>query len=191
MNIVIVVHSVCGHTYLVAKSMLQACTALGHDCLFRRVADPGWTPQSDTPADAQELLSEMNQLPVALPDDLLNADLVIIGSPTYFGNVSGQMKTFMDATAVHWFHSRYAGKRLAAFTSAGSTENGANLCLQNIHCYACHMGMIPVPVPNQLLPGQSVCPYGIVYVTDQKYAQALDEKTRLTIEKYAGFLTRS
>ena len=33
-------------------------------------------------------------------DDLLSCDAVIVGSPVYFGNMSGEVKTFFD----NWNH---------------------------------------------------------------------------------------
>lgn len=55
--------------------------------------------------------------------DLLKYDAIIIGSPTYYGNMSGKMKEFIDKTYV--VHGKLKGKVGGAFTSSGGTACGA------------------------------------------------------------------
>ena len=50
------------------------------------------------------------------PDDLVDFDGFIMGSPTYLGGVSGQFKTFMDATGRLWRTQGLKGKLAAGFT---------------------------------------------------------------------------
>lgn len=63
-------------------------------------------------------------------DDLCNADGIIMGSPTYFGQMSGKLKTFIDES-VRVYH-KLEGKVGAAFTSAGGTATGAETTLLSI-----------------------------------------------------------
>jgi len=63
-------------------------------------------------------------------DDLCNADGIIMGSPTYFGQMSGKLKTFIDES-VKVYH-KLEGKVGAAFTSAGGTATGAETTLLSI-----------------------------------------------------------
>jgi len=60
-------------------------------------------------------------------DDLLAADAIILGSPTYYGNMSGRMKEFIDKSNA--FHGKLTGKVGGAFTSAGGTACGAETTL--------------------------------------------------------------
>ena len=55
--------------------------------------------------------------------DLVNADAVILGSPTYYGNMTGKMKSFIDRT--NGIHGKLKGKVGGAFTSSGDTACGA------------------------------------------------------------------
>jgi len=55
--------------------------------------------------------------------DLLGADAIILGSPTYYGDMSGKMKEFIDGTVK--IHGKLAGKVGGAFTSSGDTACGA------------------------------------------------------------------
>lgn len=60
-------------------------------------------------------------------DDMLSADAIILGSPTYYGNMSGKMKELIDKS--NKFHGKLTGKVGGAFTSAGGTACGAETTL--------------------------------------------------------------
>lgn len=59
--------------------------------------------------------------------DLIDSDAIILGSPTYYGNMSGKMKSFIDRT--NSIHGRLKGKVGGAFTSSGDTACGAETTL--------------------------------------------------------------
>jgi NAD(P)H dehydrogenase (quinone) len=60
-------------------------------------------------------------------DDLLAADAIILGSPTYYGNMSGRMKELLDTTFN--IHGKLKGKVGGAFTSSGGIACGAETTL--------------------------------------------------------------
>lgn len=190
MKVAIVFHSVCGNTYLMAKAFGEGMSSLGQDVRIYRVNDPDWALKAGTPEKAEEHLASMMKLPVATPEALLDVDFVILGSPTYFGNVTAEMKTFMDSTGGLWFHGKMIGKKCAAFASAGNTEGGGVLCLQAIHTYAKYMGMLAYPVPVTLVPGEGWPALGIIQYSNGKYAEHLDPKTERAIKNHCAFLSR-
>jgi NAD(P)H dehydrogenase (quinone) len=63
-------------------------------------------------------------------DDLLAADGIILGSPTYFGQMSAKLKALIDDSVK--VHEKLAGKVGAAFTSSGGTASGAETTLLSI-----------------------------------------------------------
>jgi len=63
-------------------------------------------------------------------DDLLGADGIIMGSPTYYGLMAGEIKAFFDKSVK--IHGKLEGKVGAAFTSSGGTASGAETTLQSI-----------------------------------------------------------
>jgi NAD(P)H dehydrogenase (quinone) len=72
--------------------------------------------------------------------DLVNADGIIIGSPTYYGQMSGRIKTFIDKSEK--IHGKLEGRIGGAFTSSGGTASGAETTLLSIlHAMLVH-GMI-------------------------------------------------
>lgn len=62
--------------------------------------------------------------------DLKEADGVIVGSPTYYGQMSGKLKSFFDKSVE--IHGKLSGKVGAAFTSSGGTASGAETTLLSI-----------------------------------------------------------
>lgn len=63
-------------------------------------------------------------------EDLLTADGIIMGSPTYYGLMSGKMKGFIDNSVR--IHGKLEGKVGAAFASSGGTASGAETTLLSI-----------------------------------------------------------
>ncbi|HXX87605.1 MAG TPA: NAD(P)H-dependent oxidoreductase [Candidatus Acidoferrum sp.] len=63
-------------------------------------------------------------------DDLEGADGIIIGSPTFYGLMSGKLKTLIDKSVE--IHGKLAGKVGGAFTSSGGTASGAETTLLSI-----------------------------------------------------------
>ena len=63
-------------------------------------------------------------------EDLLEADGIVVGSPTYYGQMSGKVKTLIDESVK--IHKKLAGKVGAAFTSSGGTASGAETTLLSI-----------------------------------------------------------
>jgi NAD(P)H dehydrogenase (quinone) len=59
---------------------------------------------------------ETKEVEDTAPDDLLKADGIIIGSPTYYGTMAAEVKKFLDDSVSH--HSKLDGKVGAAFASA-------------------------------------------------------------------------
>lgn len=72
--------------------------------------------------------------------DLLEADGIILGSPTYYGDMSGRLKTLIDQS--NDIHGKLEGKVGGAFTSSAGTACGAETTILSIlHAMLIH-GMI-------------------------------------------------
>jgi NAD(P)H dehydrogenase (quinone) len=92
-------------------------------------------------------------------DELTKVDGVIIGSPTYYGTMSGKIKTLLDESVKH--HGRLAVKVGAAFTSSARTTSGAETTILSIlqgllihgmiiqGTHAQHCGLAVVGAPNE------------------------------------------
>lgn len=76
----------------------------------------------------------------ATPKDLLAADGIIMGSPTYFGQMSSRLKELIDESIK--VHKELTGKVGGAFASSGGKASGGETTLLSIiHAMLIH-GMI-------------------------------------------------
>ena len=57
-------------------------------------------------------------------DDLLNAEGIILGSPTYYGNMAGPMKSFIDSIGLEHGSPLLSGKIGGAFATGGGSAGG-------------------------------------------------------------------
>ena len=98
---------------------------------------------------AYNLESESSKVNLVHVDDALRnievlheSDTIIFGSPTYFGNVSGAFKHFMDFTERFWYKQLWKDKLATAFTLS-STCNGDKLnTLTSLSLFAAQHSMI-------------------------------------------------
>ncbi|NLJ58871.1 MAG: flavodoxin family protein [Tissierellia bacterium] len=163
----IVFHSVCGNNYLIAKEFYNEFKKHKVEVQLLRVNDPNLEELAKQFTIAAQHKNEILKIEEAKVEKLYDSDLIIFGSPTYFGNVSGAMKAFMDEFSPHWPEGKFWGKKMFSFTTCANGQGGGDLCLNAMTIFGQHMGMITIPVPGDLLAGESFPAYGLVhYVGD-------------------------
>jgi NAD(P)H dehydrogenase (quinone) len=84
----------------------------------------------------------MDDDPVASLDDLEWCDGYIFGTPTRFGNVSAQLKQFMDTAGPLWGAGKLADKVAAGFTSSQNAHGGQESTLLALYNTMHHWGAI-------------------------------------------------
>ena len=82
---------------------------------------------------------------VASPQELADYDAILIGTPTRFGNMCGQMRTFFDQTGGLWAKGALVGKAASVFTSTG-TGGGQEMTITSVWTTLAHHGMVIVPI---------------------------------------------
>jgi NAD(P)H dehydrogenase (quinone) len=98
-------------------------------------------------AGAKQARAAFAHIPVAKPDDLADADALIFGTPTRFGNMCAQMRNFLDQTGGLWAKNALVGKVGSVFTSTATQHGGQETTLTSFHTTLLHHGMIIVGVP--------------------------------------------
>ncbi|KGQ11444.1 Flavoprotein wrbA [Beauveria bassiana D1-5] len=83
--------------------------------------------------------------PVATPQELADYDAIIFGTPTRFGNMAGQMRTFLDQTGGLWASGALYGKLGSVFSSTG-TGGGQEQTITSTWTTLAHHGMVIVPI---------------------------------------------
>lgn len=64
---------------------------------------------------------------------ITDAEVLVVGSPVYFGTVSGQLKTFWDKTRSIRQNKEWVGKKVASFSTGHSKYGGQELTLNTIN----------------------------------------------------------
>jgi NAD(P)H dehydrogenase (quinone) len=110
-TVLVVYHSVTGNTEKMAQGVAEGAKAVpGTTVVLKRVGD-------------------------VAADDLSSSDAVIVGSPVYFGNMSGGVKTFFDNWSLKFglFRDRKMRNKVgAAFVTGMGVSVGKELTIQSI-----------------------------------------------------------
>jgi NAD(P)H dehydrogenase (quinone) len=190
MKVGLFVHSVSGNTYLLAHQMETAFQDFGVDATLYRVADPDGQAIVDEFQLDQGLYDTYLALPEARADHLLACDHLVFASPTYFGNVSAEMKALFDATAIFWTDAMLAGKTCSALTTAGTAEGGPDEALQAILTFGQHMGMVSIAVPCNLIPGMDLTAYGLKHYTGADGSNRPGQDQKKQADAFAKWILR-
>lgn len=157
-NVAVVYYSSTGTIHRIAQELVETAEKAGAEVRLVRAAELAPRAAIDSkPAWAAHLAATEN-VPVARVEDVLWADAVLFGTPTRFGNMSAQLKQFIDTLGPAWFRGQLADKVYSAFTSGGSSHGGMETTLVSIYNMVCHFGGIIVP------PGGDLNPYGTSHV---------------------------
>lgn len=142
----IIVHSVNGNSYIIATYLQELLNQRNVDARLYRVEDADlhiWANKSDT---ANDFYEDIQALPVASEETLLKSRMVVLGCPTTFGNVSAEMKAFMDSTYTMAEQRTMEGRYFACFTSCTHSICEGAFCIDSMVHYAQTMGMIHIPL---------------------------------------------
>jgi NAD(P)H dehydrogenase (quinone) len=149
MKLLVVYYSLYGHVLQLARAVEQGAKSVaGVEVILRRVAE--FDEVIRKTADNQHLVDVREQqanIPVCTLDDLREADGVIFGSPTRYGNMTAQMKQLIDSTASLWLKGEMEGKPAGVFTSTATTHGGQETTLLTMMVPLVHLGMVIVGVP--------------------------------------------
>ncbi|MBI4267717.1 MAG: NAD(P)H:quinone oxidoreductase, partial [Chloroflexi bacterium] len=116
----VVFYSMYGHIYRMAEAVAAGAREVaGAEVELLQVAElvPNSVLEKSGAKKAREAFAH---IPVAKPADLADADAIIFGTPTRFGNMCAQMRNFMDQTGGLWAQNALVGKVGSVFTSSAT-----------------------------------------------------------------------
>jgi len=147
MKVYVVFYSMYGHIHKLAEAIAEgARTVPGAEVALFRVAET-LPDEVLEKMHAREAGAAFAQIPVIRPAQLAEADAIIFGTPTRYGNVCAQVQTLMDATGQLWAKGALIGKVGSVFTSTGSQHGGQETTIRNFHTELLHHGMVIVGIP--------------------------------------------
>jgi NAD(P)H:quinone oxidoreductase type IV len=190
-KIQVVFYSMYGHIY----KMAEAIAAGAREVTGAEVAM--YQVQELVPDDvleksgAKAARAAFAHIPIIKPEQLVEADAIIFGTPTRFGNMAAQMRNFLDQTGALWMSGGLIGKIGSVFASTASQHGGQETTLTSFHTTLLHQGLIIVGAPyseQRLLNMSEVSggtPYGATTITGGDGSRQPSEN-ELAIARFQG-----
>lgn len=184
-KVLVLYYSMYGHIETMAQAVAEGVKKVdGADVVIKRVPET-------MPAELFTKAGGKTQTaPEATPQELGDYDAIIIGTPTRFGNMAGQMRTFWDQTGGLWASGGLYGKIASVFSSTG-TGGGQEQTITSTWTTLAHHGMVIVPIgyaTKELFDVSQVrggTPYGATTIADGDGSRQPSEE-ELTIARYQG-----
>ncbi|MBP7831240.1 MAG: NAD(P)H:quinone oxidoreductase [Kiritimatiellae bacterium] len=190
-KVYVVFYSTYGHVYKMAEAVAAGAKEVsGAEVKLFQV--PELMPDAAlVKSGAKAARQAFARVPVIQPDQLAEADAVIFGTPTRFGNMSAQMRNFLDQTGGLWMKGALVGKVGSVFVSTATQHGGQETTITSFHTTLFHHGMIVVGVPYaepRLLNMQEISggtPYGASTIAGGDGSRSPSEN-ELAIARFQG-----
>jgi NAD(P)H dehydrogenase (quinone) len=149
MKILVAYYSLYGHMLQMAHAVAEGAREVsGTDVRLRRIQEFDAVEKIiDGNEHLRNVREKQSHIPVCTLDDLREADGLLFGSPTRFGNMTAQMKQLFDSAGSLWMKGELEGKPAGVFTSTASTHGGQETTLVSMMMPLLHLGMIVVGIP--------------------------------------------
>lgn len=141
-KLLVLYYSMYGHIETLSGAIAEGARCVeGVDVAVKRV------PEIIPLEKAKQIGVKLDQpAPIAQPSELPEYDAIIFGTPTRFGNMTAQMRNFLDQTGGLWVKGALIGKVASVFTSTG-TGGGNESTIMTFVPTLIHHGMVVVGLP--------------------------------------------
>ncbi len=191
MKVLIPYYSMYGHIHYMASAVAEGVNAVdGVEAVLCRVPET-LPPEVLEKMGATEAQKIMSDIPICTVEQLGEADGVIFGIPTRFGNMCGQMRQFLDATGQLWMKGSLIGKVGSVFTSSATQHGGQESTILSTHTTLLHHGMVIVGLPYSFTGQNTIdeitgcSPYGASTIVGGK-GERLPSDNELEGARYQG-----
>src|SRR6266571_7570839 len=142
-KVLVLYYSAYGHIEKMAEAVAEGARAVpGTEVTIKRV------PELVREEIAKQSGMKLDQpAPIATVNQLAEADAILFGTPTRFGNMCAQMRNFLDQTGGHWMKGALVGKVGSVFASTATQHGGQETTITSFHSTLLHQGMIIVGLP--------------------------------------------
>ncbi len=141
-KVLVLYYSSYGHIEKMAGAVAEGVREAGAEVVIKRV--PELVPEEVAKKSGFKL---DQPAPIATVDELADYDAMIIGTPTRFGNMTAQMKNFLDQTGGLWEQGKLIGKVGSVFTSSATQHGGQESTILATQIVLLHQGLVIVGLP--------------------------------------------
>jgi len=145
MKVLVIFDTRYGNTHQLAEAVAEGVQEIeGVEVYLRRVeiTEPEAIIQQNEPW--RKANEKFRAVPQVTLEEMAEADALVFGSPTRFGNMTAPLKKLWDSTGRLWVEGKLFGKVGAAFTSTGTPHGGNEVTLITMFIPMYHHGMIVV-----------------------------------------------
>jgi NAD(P)H dehydrogenase (quinone) len=152
MKVLLVFYSRYGNTARLAEGIAKGARKVeGAEVAMRKVDETAPAQIISRDEKWQRAHDEMaRKYPPPTLAELEEADAIIFGSPTRYGNMSAELKLFIDTTGPLWAQGKLIGKVAAVFCTNSTAHSGKESTLLSMIIPLFHHGMIVVGVPQNV-----------------------------------------
>jgi NAD(P)H dehydrogenase (quinone) len=141
-KVLVLYYSSYGHIETMAGAVAEGVREAGAEATVKRV------PEIVPEAVARQAGIKLDQAaPIATVDELPEYDAIVFGTPTRFGNMTAQMRNFLDQTGGLWMKGALIGKVGSVFTSSATQHGGQESTILTFIPTLMHHGMVVVGLP--------------------------------------------
>lgn len=191
MNVQIVFYSMYGHVYRMAEAVAAGAREVA-GAKVELLQVPELVPEEAlVKTGAKKAREAFAAVPLADIDHLADADAILFGTPTRFGNMCAQMRNFLDRATRLWLAGSLVGKVGSVFASTATQHGGQETTITSFHTTLLHLGMIIVGVPYsepRLLNMKEITggtPYGATTLAEADGSR-LPTENELAIARFQG-----
>lgn len=191
MNVQVIFYSMYGHVHKMAEAVAAGAREVqGASVELFQVPElvPAEALEKSGAAKAREAFAHV---PIAQVEHMTQADALIFGTPTRYGNMCAQMRNFLDRTSKLWLEGSLVGKVGSVFASTASQHGGQETTITSFHSTLLHLGLVIVGVPYSqqgLLKMDEITggtPYGATTLSDADGSRWPSEN-ELNIARFQG-----
>jgi NAD(P)H dehydrogenase (quinone) len=146
-KILVVYYSLYGHVHRMAEAEAEGARSVSGVEVDIRLVPETLSREVLVKMGASESLAAQSHIPVCTIAELGQADAILFGTPTRFGNVCGQMRQFLDATGGLWAKGALVGKVGGVFTSSNTQHGGQETTIISLIQTLLHHGMVVAGLP--------------------------------------------
>lgn len=180
-KVAIIYYSSYGATHAMAERLAETAEKQGAEVRLRHVRETAPAEAYESQDAWRAHVDEISGGPVAEPEDIEWADVVVMGSPTRYGHVTSQLQGYLDTLGPLWSEGKLADKVYTAFTSSQTAHGGQETTLLALHTTFMHLGgIIVAPGYTDPLKFTDGNPYGAGKVTGA--SSELDDTDRDTLD---------
>jgi NAD(P)H dehydrogenase (quinone) len=141
-KVLVLYYSAHGHIERMAEAVAEGVRQAGAEVVIKRV--PELVPKQVARTSGYKL---DQKAPIATVNELPEYDAIIFGTGTRYGNMTAQMKNFIDQTGALWVSGALVGKVASVFSSTATQHGGQESTILTFHPVLLHLGMIIVGLP--------------------------------------------